>query len=159
MGWIQTLQKGEIAEDAVMRLFQSEGFVVYKPDTFHGVDLLVQSGDEVLKLEIKNDVSWSKTGNIAIEFYNPRKKKPSGISASDADFWVFYLSSAIWIIPREKLLSYIQSHPPLKTVSYAGDGNASVYLYKSADILPEFRRIDRPASNYSIKLALTKSSY
>ena len=44
------------------------------------------------KCEIKSERDkWIKTGNLAIEFWNDRTDKPSGISVTESDYWIHCL--------------------------------------------------------------------
>ena len=47
----------------------------------------------------------------------------------------------VFITKTHKLREYVQTHTP-KIFKRAGDGNASLYLYKIEEILSIFKRID-----------------
>lgn len=95
-------------------------------------------------MEIKYDIYAARSGNIAIEFYNPKSNKPSGIDATLADYWVHVLTSpvSIWACRTSKLKVFLKETEPLKVITAGGDGNASLYLYKKEIILKEFNRLD-----------------
>lgn len=95
-------------------------------------------------LEIKYDIYAARSGNIAIEYFNPKTCKPSGITATEADFWVHVLTgeSGIWITSVSQLKSFIDNNKPHKVIEAGGDNNAALYLYKKEVILPVFNRLD-----------------
>jgi len=78
--------------------------------------------------EVKNDIMAAKTGNIAIEFYNTRSCKDSGIAGTRADFWV-HITDKIYIISVTKLRELLKTTKPKRIISSGGDNNASLYLY------------------------------
>lgn len=87
------------------------------------------------KLEVKSEIDkWAKTGNICIEFES--WGKPSGIAATEADYWVqnFYLNDMLVgsiVLPVEGLKRLCEG----KYVVSGGDHNASkMYLLKIKDI-------------------------
>lgn len=53
----------------------------------------------------KGDV-MKATGNIFIEFENPRKKEPSGIATSQSHYWVYCMLQAYELIDLEQVESY-----------------------------------------------------
>jgi len=46
------------------------------------------------------------TGNIYIEYENPRQGKPSGIATSQAHYWVYCMLQAYDLVPLEEVESY-----------------------------------------------------
>jgi hypothetical protein len=56
---------------------------------FKEYDFIISKDNIKYKYEVKSDRQASITGNLAIEYeYN---KKPSGISSSLADFWIYFI--------------------------------------------------------------------
>jgi hypothetical protein len=93
--------------------------------------------------ECKFDIMAAKTGNIAIEYMNCKSGKASGLTATKADYWSYALTDgSIWVVPTEELKVFIGRHSPLKFVDKAGDGNASIMLYRKDFIFQIFTRID-----------------
>ena len=85
----------------------------------------------------------AKSGNIAIEVYNPRSKKDSGLSITRSDLWVHIVNNKYWVAKSKKLKSFVAKNPPLRIIPQGGDGNATLWLYKVETILPKiFHRID-----------------
>ena len=100
------------------------------------------TGYEVFTVEVKYDEMQGKTGNIAIEIYNSKSGKPSGLTATKATLWCHVLKDSTWITSVEKLKEFCEDTPPFKSFNSVGDGNASILLYKTEDILKIFERID-----------------
>ena len=127
MGFVSDKIKGEDAEDSVAKIL-SDYWDVHKASdlqsgAFSDWDLSVAqlgTGYEVFTVEVKYDEMQSKTGNIAIEIYNPKSGKPS----------------------VKALRRFCEETTPFKMFSSAGDGNAAILLYKTEDILEIFERID-----------------
>jgi hypothetical protein len=78
----------------------------------------------------------AKTGNIAVEYENPVSKKPSGIMATTSDLWAIVLEHGeIWICRTSDLRTFFACEKHVKQIKRAGDGNASIRLYKSDHLL------------------------
>ena len=85
--------------------------------------------------EVKSDLVAYKYGNICIEFNC--SKKNSGITATTADYWVYYVIEdkqlnkyKVFIIPTSELKEMIEDKLYTRIVK-CGDGfNASCYLFK-----------------------------
>ena len=89
-----------------------------------------------------NDLHAKKSGNIAIEIYNPKAKKKSGISITKSDLWAHIAMGEVWIAKTEAIKDYISNNEG-KKIPYAGDGNATILLYKARKIFNScFSRID-----------------
>ena len=94
-------------------------------------------------VEVKNDLYAAKSGNIAIEIYNPHSGKKSGLSITKADLWVHIVNNQYWVAKTKDLKSFVSKTTPFRTVDNAGDGNANILLFKAEDILSKiFYRID-----------------
>jgi len=149
MGFVSDKIKGEDAEDSVAKIL-SDYWDVHKASdlqsgAFSDWDLSVAqlgTGYEVFTVEVKYDEMQAKTGNIAIEIYNPRSGKPSGLTATKASLWCQVLKDSVWITSVKALRKFCEETTPFKMFSSAGDGNAAILLYKTEDILTIFERID-----------------
>lgn len=96
-------------------------------------------------IECKYDIYQAESGNIAVEYYNPRQAKPSGIGVTTADLWVFVLTKPVtaWVTTVSQLRAYVATMPPFRDIACGGDGNAAMKLYPSDEILGAiFTRID-----------------
>lgn len=109
-------------------------------------DLEANIGSKKFTIECKYDWYSEKSGNLAIEFFNSTKNKPSGIDNTKANLWAIIINDkdykTIWITSVSALKAYIKAHTAFKTIMKAGDGNASIYLYKTEQLLSIFKRID-----------------
>ena len=149
MGFVSDKIEGEDAEDSVAKIL-SDYWDVHKASdlqsgAFSDWDLSVAqlgTGYEVFTVEVKYDEMQAKTGNIAIEIYNPRSGKPSGLTATKASLWCQVLKDSVWITSVKALRKFCEETTPFKMFSSAGDGNAAILLYKTEDILEIFERID-----------------
>jgi hypothetical protein len=139
---LNDLKIGAKAEDQVKTFFESKGFSCSKNSnkterSFY--DILVTSGPAIdllpIRLEVKHDVMAQKTGNVAIEFYNPKSCKHSGIGITKADLWCHVMQGEIWAASVQSLKKFIDENPPDRTITTGGDDNSSMYLYKKDTIL------------------------
>ena len=92
--------------------------------------------------EVKYDFYAAKSGNIAIEIFQPHTLKPSGLTSTLADFWVQILSSEEVLSCRVlELKKFVDEVKPDRLVESAGDGNATIILYEKSRILPVFTNL------------------
>ncbi len=110
-------------------------------------DITVSKGKLKFTIEVKYDVMSCKTLNVAIEYHNSRADQPSGINATLADVWAHLIpekdgSISIYGISVDKLKHYIENTEPHKHIIAGGEKNSNIYIYKMADILPQFIRLD-----------------
>jgi hypothetical protein len=71
-----------------------------------------------------------RTGNIALEYFNSKSMKPSGITATKADWWVHKIDGELWIIRVSDLLNFTKTEKPVRMISRGGDDNADLLLYQ-----------------------------
>ncbi|PIY10223.1 MAG: hypothetical protein COZ18_06480 [Flexibacter sp. CG_4_10_14_3_um_filter_32_15] len=83
-----------------------------------------------LTFEVKNDLMAEKTGNIAIEFES--RGKPSGVSTTKADYWVYKFSNMFYIIERTVLVNELVNKGNYSRIVNGGDygSNTMMYLVK-----------------------------
>ena len=133
--FVHCLKKGQEAETLVSELLlkhQIEGVSCNKAS--HDISFIIDS--ETYSLEVKFDLYSDKSGNVAIEYYNPLKCKPSGITATTADLWVYVFPDLeIHAVSTASLKEFIKANAPDRNLPKVGDGNASIYLYKKQFIL------------------------
>jgi len=91
-----------------------------------------------ITIEVKNDIYSFRSGNIAVEYYNSKSNKPSGINSTKADFWCHIIKGEPYIVSVEELKKFIQTNQPLKTINSGGSGNADMYIYKIDNIIGIF---------------------
>lgn len=83
------------------------------PD-FQAFDLMGECRGRAFTLEVKYDVLATRTGNLAIEFFNTRQGRNSGILATKADLWVVVIGG-----PPQP---YVATVPSLLAYFHAADG-------------------------------------
>jgi hypothetical protein len=140
------LNLGSVAEQLVFNILKDAGFIpVLNKDkaTRAFWDIEIECGT---KFEVKYDLYSKRSGNIAIEFFNSKLSKPSGIGCTKANFWVQVIpgdnGDECWMCPVPKLISFCSQITPLKVISSGGDDNSSMYLYKKDTILEVFTKTD-----------------
>lgn len=154
---------GKMAEQRVITLFNKAGLDCKKSDReLLEYDIEFKIGTKKRTAEIKFDMMAAKTGNLAIEFWNSKKDKASGVSATKADYWIICLLDdvhiTIWITPTKKLKEYLINNEPKRTVSRAGDNNSELYLYDADDMLEAiFTRLDTIIELEKIENAIKKA--
>lgn len=97
-----------------------------------------------VRLEIKYDRKVCLTGNVAVEYHNPRTGKATGLFSTLSDCWVYVLDcpSGCWLVGVAELKDYFLHGKAVRDVVRAGDGNASVRLFPVADFLEKCVRLD-----------------
>jgi len=98
-------------------------------------------GNEIT-LEVKEDLMWEKTGNVAIELQS--RGKPSGICTSVADRWCYVLGDEFWFgKPGDIRLFLIQHWDRIRRVKGGDDGTSFMALVKLEDFKEIFTRIPK----------------
>ena len=158
MGFVSDKIKGENAEDSVAKILSCHWDVHKASDletgAFSDWDLSVAqlgTGCEIFTVEVKYDEMQHLTGNIAIEFYNCKSNKPSGLSATKADLWCHVLKESTWMTSVKKLKDFCENKKPFRTITGGGDGNASIFLYNTKDIIKIFERVDNCSKEQLMK--------
>ena len=96
-----------------------------------------------LKAEVKFDKKSDKTGNIAVEYGNPKSGKDTGLLSSDSDLWAIVMTSGeVWVSPTAKFKLFFDKTPGRDMIG-VGDGNSNCRLYKKEVLLGSiFTRVD-----------------
>jgi hypothetical protein len=146
--FVADLKRGNGAQKLVMQLFdncnlKSEQVDPKGPDRSFW-DIITTGRKLSFTTEVKFDEYEARSGNIAIETFNPRLGKPSGIGITKAFFWAHVLvGGVVWLTPVEQLRLFLADNKPKRIIGAGGDGNATLHLYDSGIILPGcFTRID-----------------
>lgn len=146
--FLRDLVRGGKVEQLVCDMFTASGFSSMLDKQARSDWDIVSEYGQAEKLsfttEVKFDEYENRSGNVAMEVYNPRSGNPSGITATKAFFWAHVLvNSVIWVTPVEKLKDYLDNHEPSRIIDRGGDNNATLWLYPSDQLLPEaFTQID-----------------
>lgn len=147
MSFKDSLKAGKKGEQIVCEFLTSKN-ILFSLNTSNklkeltGWDVKLTLNEEEITIEVKFDLMASKTGNMAIEFYNSKLCKPSGIAATRAKLWAVVLNGEAFICSVARLKAFLKDNKPLKNISSGGDNNASLYIYKLKNILPIFRLLN-----------------
>ena len=131
--FVRDLRIGKKSEQDVIAQLMKKGFEIEEPAReerqYYDLKLWCR-GEQVCTIEVKYDIMSAQTGNIAIEFFNPKSCKPSGISATKADYYIYQFPDLGFFFTRvNELKKYCEEHQPFRTITAGGDGNASLWLY------------------------------
>ena len=146
MGISKDFERGKEGEDLLISLLKKAKISCERNESkeersYYDVKAKLESSS--ITCEVKNDLYASKSGNIAIEVYNPKSNKKSGLTITKSDLWVHIVDGNVWVARTADLKGFIETNKPLREVEKAGDGNATILLYKAKDILPKvFKCID-----------------
>lgn len=132
--------EGDRGEDLVLSLLEAYGLKAGKnpAETKAGktqYDLWVDLPHGRVTAEVKSDLREAKSGNVAVEYYNPRSNKPSGLSATVAELWIFCLADgSVWICRTSDLRRHHLKGPGgegyVRDLPRCGDGNSSSTLFR-----------------------------
>jgi hypothetical protein len=133
------LYRGQEGEREVEKLLRSLGCRRNdgrKKADLAGWDYEFQLGG-ARKCEVKRDAMEAKTSNLALEYFNPKSNRPSGLNATAAEVWFVVLDNprTVWGAAVATLKRYVKENKPARTIERGGDDNASLWLYPSPLIL------------------------
>lgn len=132
------LKEAHKYEKLVANFFTDNGYNILEYCENKYYDLLIEKNNKTYKVEVKCD-HQTKTGNIIFEYF--AFNKPSGISTSKSDYWVyvFPLLNQIWFMKTKKIKELIKIYDPVVnyegvdnwTWAFGGDGKKTkVYIWK-----------------------------
>ncbi len=139
--FVSSVNIGNRAEQFVAAVLTNKGIKSEKHEVANAIthDLDCVIGKRKFTCEVKYDVMAQKTGNIAIEFYNSKLCKDSGLNATTAKIWAHVIlddtNMTLWLASVKELKKFVKNHDAFRTVLNAGDDNASIWLYKTDDML------------------------
>ncbi len=126
-------------EEELIKLF---GVEILETHNGGGWDFKAKLQEKIFLAESKFDIRSAETGNIAIEFFNSKIGKPSGISSTISDVWFYLLPDMTkWFASVLTIKQFLVDVKPLRTVYGGGDNNSDMVLYKKEDILPSFHQL------------------
>lgn len=129
---------GHIAEKEVYKLLQVVCSDVEISDREIGFDITAKFLDQPFSVEVKFDKMEAQTGNVALEFFNPKQSQFSGILATKADIWCHVLlrePNLILMARTKDLFLFIKNNQPTKVIGLCGDSNSAIILYPTKLIL------------------------
>lgn len=152
MGFVKDYQAGEAGMQFVASLFENAGLSPSENKSkklsilkLWDIRLNSSGGGDGILIETKHDLKERWTGNIAIECFNPKSGKESGLSVTGSHLWVVVLTNpkSAWVASVVNLKQWVEKTKPLRIVEGAGDGNATIKIYPNWQILGEvFHRMD-----------------
>jgi hypothetical protein len=139
MGILADFDAGNKAEKIVMGVYEELGFTCAGTPSRKWSDWDIETtmpkDGIVFHTEVKYDIYANKSGNIAIETYNPKIEKESGLTATKADLWV-HIVDTVNITTVKKLKEFVGNTEPKRIITAGGDDNATLYLYDRDVIFP-----------------------
>lgn len=152
MGILKDMAEGESAEQRLISLLQNAGLEAIKnTDTktrkFWDVEAILIDIENCVTvseftIEVKNDKYALRSGNIAVEIFNPKSKKESGLTVTQAELWAVMVGDEFWICNTARLRRFVDEEKPHRIVDVGGDNNATMLLYKKEHIFTIFHRVD-----------------
>lgn len=95
--------------------------------------------EKLTKVEVKWDKKAGESGRVFFEFLNTRKKKPSGIAYSDADWWcqVIGTGAKALLMPVEWLRPWLEESDFQQVNTRGADSNSRGYLVPLERLIAE----------------------
>lgn len=99
----------------------------------YDLDVLT-AADECLKVEVKWDKAAARTGNLYFEVENTRRRLPSGIAATDAQWWCHVLGDGdeALLVPTDALRGLLAAGGFRQVHTRGADSNSRGYLVPRA---------------------------
>lgn len=137
---------GEDGENDIKLYLEGMNFKFLHDNKDNRYDLAMSYDGKTYTYEIKTDVYPKDTGNIAIEI--EAWGKPSGLSVTEADYFVTYFKhyGEIWNIPTRRLRDLIKNGNFMVREGCGDEGsNTKLVLMKKSVVKPFFKvhKIDR----------------
>lgn len=133
----EDLSDSEASVKQVIELLKEEGCsdILTNDDGRYDISYTTPSGEKKTA-EVKHDLQWNKTGNVAIEYRS--RGKSSGISTSKADDW-FYVLNQVYGCKTGDLRAYLLQHwDRPRRVKGGDDKTSDLLLLKIDDFLDVF---------------------
>ena len=105
------------------------------------VEELLTQGKTV---EVKRDRKWHMTGNLYVEvecwYQRSQSWEPSGLMASEADYWAFVLEHGVIMVPRSHV-HYALRHSGREITCEIPPNRSKGYLITVNDLLEAMRKL------------------
>ena len=153
------LSLGDAGERRVMSLYEGFGFnSIQSQGKFPDWDIKSFYKAFEFSTEVKWDIYAVKSGNIAIEVFNPKSDKPSGLYATKANLWT-HITDYVYVTTVEDLKVFVDTESPVRTITNGGDGNATLLLFREDHILNIFTKLDILSKSCGFKTLLDLAGY
>lgn len=104
------LKFGQAGEELVIQSFESHGWTAVERTNHARYDFEMHHEDgRMMLVEVKREPSALRWGNVYVEF--ECRGKPSGISISEADVYVFVIGGKLLSIYKRELLELMVNWP------------------------------------------------
>ena len=125
MSFEEDLKAGKEIEEYVLEIIQQKyPKAVIMEGYFKEYDIMIPEIDRTV--EVKSDVKSLETGNYVVEV--AFDGKPSALSTTTADYWVFYDSEClVWITP-DNIWRAVKSLPIREFVGKGDEKSKNAYL-------------------------------
>lgn len=128
------LRQGQMYERKAVKLFTHDS-VRFPKGCFKEYDFELTRGDTKIKVEVKSDRLTQKTGNLCIEW--ECNKKPSGLTATTADYWVYYAindnkEDDVYMFPIDDLRELA---PKYRSVAGGDEWRSRMYLVPKTKVI------------------------
>lgn len=146
--WGKDKALGDKGETLILNWFNIRGHKILESrHNGSGLDLKTYFQNKEQKFEVKTDLSYKKTGNLAFEFERKIYKNgeyidevtPSGISVSLAHFIIYMVpaDNKLLFFRTEKLINqmnaWMEENP--KSIRWGGDSNATHMVVRSLELI------------------------
>jgi hypothetical protein len=137
----ESLTIGHSVEDAVCAKIKKKYPRAHVMEGYcKGYDIYVPEINK--KVEVKQDKKSNFTNNIVVEIEMP-PGKPSALSTTEADYWVFDDGEIyIWITP-ETLKQIVKPFTPVKFIGNGDNKEKLAYLIKKDIIIKNALKVDK----------------
>lgn len=103
-------------------------------------DFLIKLPASSRTYEVKEDLMCGQTGNTVIEY--EYRGKPSGISTTEADFWIYKFDDGFYQISVDKLRKVISDQLYFREVTGGDKGsNTKMYLFRLATLKKKMQKL------------------
>ena len=130
----------EVEKEAVKKL---EKWLTIEEVEFNNdfrYDFKIKLPNNFRTYEIKQDLMCGKTGNTVVEY--ECRGKPSGVSTTEADFWIYKFDDGFYQISIAKLKKVIEEEKYFRTVTGGDVGsNTKMYLFKLSILKGQMQKL------------------
>ena len=135
MAFKRDLQVGKAGESLARKKMESLGIKTADADGREADFYIVIDNYKKFSCEVKYDLYAEKSGNLAIEYFNTKICKPSGIDSTLCHFWIHVLSpDEVYFSTVENLKKFVKSTKPFRDITSGGDQNSAMFLYRKETI-------------------------
>lgn len=135
---LKDLANGKNGESRVAAIFTNFGFTLEEVDKENRSFYDLKSTEPAFTVEVKNDVYSACSKNVAIEIFNCKSSKASGLTVTKSTLWAHIIEGKVYLTTTQKLKDFVANNKPVKTVYAAGDKNADIMLFAVSEILSIF---------------------